>query len=180
MSLERRSSLAALPNQRGNCEWWKYTWPLHKDRYGGPKILCPYLASDNRFAIDADNEFLSLTDTTVLFPREHSEDFEYFLGLLNSELLEFRFRSIGKLKAGGIIEYFWNSLSKLPIKRIDMRNRSQRALHDEISHAASSLSESEAQLQNVLTDKGPELLLKEIIRSNASAKRCGLSSVRRR
>lgn len=54
----------------------------------------------------------------------------YLIGLLNSKLLEFRFRSIGKLKSGGIYEYFWNSLSRLSIRRIDFADAQDKARHD--------------------------------------------------
>ncbi len=118
--------------KRGNCEWWKYTWPLHKDWYDRKRILCPYLAQTNRFALESKNEFLGLTDTTVLFDNGQAESLLYILGLLNSRLLTFRFRSIGKLKSGGIYEYFWNSVSKLPIRRIDFSDKKQVAIHDEI------------------------------------------------
>jgi hypothetical protein len=118
--------------QRGNCEWWKYTWPLHKDWYDRKRILCPYLAQTNRFALDSRMEFLSLTDTTVLFDSGQAESLLYIVGLLNSRLLTFRFRSIGKLKSGGIYEYFWNSVSKLPIRRIDFSDKQQSETHDEI------------------------------------------------
>ncbi|MEK7309851.1 MAG: DNA methyltransferase [Planctomycetota bacterium] len=119
--------------QRGDCEWWKYTWPLHKEWYSKIKILCPYLAGENRFALDSSKEFISLTDTTVIFSKGSlKENIKYVLALLNSKLLTYRFRSIGKLKSKGIYEYFWNSVSKLPICTIDFSNASQKKLHDKI------------------------------------------------
>lgn len=116
---------------RQNCEWWQYTWPLHADHYGqGARLLCPYLAQSNRFALDGSNEFLGLTDTTVLFDGGQPESLRYLLGLLNSRLLTWRFRSIGKLKSGGIYEYFWNSISRLSIRRIDFADPKDLARHD--------------------------------------------------
>lgn len=120
--------------QRGNCQWWQYTWPLHAEHYGARcRILCPYLAKTNRFALDVDDVFLSLTDTTVLFENGAPESLLYLLGLLNSKLLTFRFRSIGKLKSGGIYEYFWNSISRLSIRRIDFNNAIDVARHDRMT-----------------------------------------------
>lgn len=119
--------------QRGNCQWWQYTWPLRAEYYGKRRrMLCPYLAKENRFAIDENDEFLGLTDTTVLFENDQPEDMRYLLGLLNSRLLTFRFRNIGKLKSGGIYEYFWNSISRIPIRRIDMSNLEDARLHDRL------------------------------------------------
>jgi len=116
--------------QRGDCEWWKYTWPLHKEYLSRKKLYCPYLATYNRFALDDQCNYLGLTDTTVLFDNEQPENIHYLLGLLNSRLLTFRFKFIGKLKSGGIREYFWNSISKLPIRRINFAKPADKARHD--------------------------------------------------
>lgn len=105
--------------KRGNCEWWQWTWPLHKEYLGRNKLYCPYLATTNRFALDRERRFLGLTDTTVLFDNSQPEDIRYILGLLNSRLLTFRFRFIGKLKSVEILEYFANAVSKLPIRHIN-------------------------------------------------------------
>jgi len=124
---------------RGNCEWWQYTWPLHEEHYEGPRIYCPYLATENRFALDHKRRFLGLTDTTVLFGAGGREDLRYFVGLLNSNVLTWRFRFIGKLKGGGIREYFHNSVAKLPIHRINWQSRHERDVHDHIVAEVSKL-----------------------------------------
>jgi len=90
------------------------------------------MAQYNRFALDENNTYLGLTDTTVLFDNEQPEDIKFILGLLNSKLLTFRFRFMSKLKSGGIYEYFWNNISKIPIKRIDLNNQDEKELHDKI------------------------------------------------
>jgi len=119
--------------QRGNCEWWKYTWPLHKSLYSRPKIICSYLSAYNRFALDQSKRFIGLTDTVVMFKKNDTkENLLYFLGLLNSHALDFRFKAIAKLKSGGIYEYFWNSLSKLSVRRINFKSPRDKAAHDEI------------------------------------------------
>ena len=132
LKLHRKELEERAAYKRGDCEWWQYTWPLHKECYKKDRLLCPYLATGNRFAIDTSQRFIGLTDTTVLFENGQPEDLRYLMGLLNSRLLTFRFKTIGKLKSGGILEYFWNSISKLPIKRIDFSNPSEKAKHDKM------------------------------------------------
>jgi hypothetical protein len=117
---------------RGNCEWWKFTWPLHKELYTKPRILCPYLANGNRFALVEGVEFISLTDTTVLFESGQPESIRYFLAVLNSRLIQARYLAMAKLKSAGIYEYFWNSISRIPIKRIDFNNKREEAAHDRL------------------------------------------------
>ncbi|MCH7226705.1 Eco57I restriction-modification methylase domain-containing protein [Haloferula sp. A504] len=142
--------------RRGNCDWWRFTWPLHREHYSKRRILCPYLATHNRFGLDAHKEYLGLTDTTVIFePEPGGEDLLYLLGLLNSKLLTVRFRGIGKLKGGGIYEYFENTVSKLPIRRIDFTNPADVEVHDKMV----SLVERMLKLhEDKASEKNPESL----------------------
>ncbi len=130
--------------QRGDCDWWRYTWPLHKAEFSRDKLFCPYLAKTNSFAFDAQQKFLGLTDTTVIFDSGQREDIRYVLALLNSSLLTFRFKSIGKLKSGGILEYFWNSISKLPIRRIDFSSAVEKQHHDALVAATDKMVDLKA------------------------------------
>jgi type I restriction-modification system DNA methylase subunit len=135
--------------KRGNCDWWKFTWPLHKELYSQEKIVSPFLSDKNRFALDSEREFVGLTDTIALFKRPATkEDIRYFLGLLNSKLLTFRFRGIAKLKGGGIYEYFENSVSKLPIRQIDFSKRQDTRKHDRIVKLVDSLRSLAPKLRN--------------------------------
>jgi type I restriction-modification system DNA methylase subunit len=109
-TLEERAAF-----KRGDCEWWRFTWPLHKDRYRLPKIVTPFIARENRFALDRSAEYVGLTDTYALFPIDDSPNLYYLLALLNSKLLNFRFRYIGKAKDYRY-EYVENSLKKIPIR----------------------------------------------------------------
>ena len=129
--------------KRKNCLWWRYTWPLHKDYYSRTRIVCPYLATENHFAlVESGVNAIGLTDTTVLFENGQPESMEYLLALLNSRLLTFRFRSIGKMKSGGVLEYFWNSIAKLPIRRIDFTSSKDKAKHDELTNLVRSFMDA--------------------------------------
>jgi hypothetical protein len=64
-----------------------------------PRILSPYLATSNRFALDESRGFLGLTDTTILYDNSQPEDLRWFVGFLNSKALTFRVRGIAKLKS---------------------------------------------------------------------------------
>ena len=148
--------------QRGNCLWWRYTWPLHKEWYSRSKILCPYLASDNRFALDQDHAYIGLTDTTVIFENGQPEHLCYLLGLLNSRLLTFRFKSIGKLKSGGIYEYFWNGVSKLPIRRIDFSNPTDKANHNRMVQMVEQMLTLHKRLAATKTAQDKTMLQRDI------------------
>lgn len=129
--------------QRGDCDWWRYTWPLNRRLYGGPRLISPYRTGHNRYALDPHFSYVTLTDTTVAFPRANvREDPLYLLGLLNTKLLTFRFRGLGKLTSPNMWESFDNSISELPIRRIDFGNEFERQTHDEVVRVVRDLEES--------------------------------------
>jgi hypothetical protein len=115
--------------KEGSCHWYA----LHRSRRKGehshfrPKILCPYRSSSNRFSVDIEGNLAGLTDTTAIFLKDiyiyDPEDIKinrlYALtALLNSKVLEFRFRALGglgKLTSKGMFEYFANQVGDLPI-----------------------------------------------------------------
>jgi len=101
-------------------QWWKYTFPLHKEFYRYSKLWTSYRAKENIFCLDKTaGEYLGLTNTTAVFGNSSEIDVRYVLALLNSRLLNFRYRGIGKQTGGGIFEYLENQISRLPIPDID-------------------------------------------------------------
>ncbi|MEA3345697.1 MAG: N-6 DNA methylase [Chloroflexota bacterium] len=131
LKMNRRRLEARAAYQRGNCEWFKFTWPLHKEWYTRSKLIVPYRAAENRFALDEATEYIGLTDTTNVFKRSDDQhDLKYYLGLLNSRLLTFRFRGIAKMTGSGMYEYFGDSVRQLPIRRINFDDPADVARHD--------------------------------------------------
>jgi hypothetical protein len=57
---------------------------------------------------------------------------KYLLALLNSKLLTFRYRSIGKQTGGSVFEYFANGIGKLPIPVLDMSNTIEKEKYNNI------------------------------------------------
>jgi hypothetical protein len=113
---ERLTARAAY--KRGNCEWFRFTWPLHKQRYHKPKLVVPFIAPENRFALDTGAEFIGLTDTYAIFLKDDSQlDIRFLLAVLNSQLLNYRYHLIAKPKDYRY-EYFENGLHRIPIRHI--------------------------------------------------------------
>jgi very-short-patch-repair endonuclease/type I restriction-modification system DNA methylase subunit len=108
-------------------DWWKYSFPLHKEFYNLPKIWCSYRAKENCFCLDETPEFIGLTNTTVIFGNNDNYNLKYVLALLNSKVLNFRYKSIGKQTGNGIFEYFENQISQLPIVPADQEKQNEIA-----------------------------------------------------
>jgi len=112
--LENRAQIKRSKSSK----WWKFTFPIHKELYPLTKIFCSRRAFNNTFAIDYKNEYLAFSNMTTIFDTNDDVDLKYLLALLNSKVLNFRYKSIGKQTGGGSFEYFPNGVGKLPIQNI--------------------------------------------------------------
>lgn len=100
--------------------WWRYSRPMHKEYYDKKKIWCSYRSKDNRFYLDETNECIGLTNTTVIFDTSKEYDIRYILGVLNSKLIGYRFKTLAKQTGSGVFEYFPNSVGRIPIAKVSI------------------------------------------------------------
>ncbi len=98
--------------------WWRYSRPMHKEYYNLPKLFCSRRAFNNAFSLDEGFNYISFSNMTVIFDTNELLSIKYVLTLLNSKLLTFRYKAIGKQTGGGSYEYFPNGVGKLPIPKI--------------------------------------------------------------
>jgi hypothetical protein len=106
---------------------------------------------------------MTLTDTTVAFLRDGvEEDIRYLLGLLNSKLLTFRFRGLGKLTGHNMWEAFDNSIGELPIRRINFAIDEERARHDEVVRLAQDLEQATIAARGTLSASDRSLAARRV------------------
>jgi type I restriction-modification system DNA methylase subunit len=91
--------------------------PMLNYPWDAEKIFCPSRAQGNNFVLDANGMVGSRHNVTVLFNKSIKAAL-YFLGLLNSSLFDFYFKSITK-KMGQSYEYLPQYLNKLFVKVSD-------------------------------------------------------------
>ena len=117
--LKNRAQIKRSPTSK----WWKYTFPMHKEYNDYKKIYCSRRAFHNTFVLDETAEYLGFSNMTIVFDTNVEYDLKYILTLLNSKVLNFRYKSIGKQTGGGSFEYFPNGVGKLPIPQISKNNQ---------------------------------------------------------
>jgi len=132
-------------------EWWRYSRPMHKEYYDLPKLYCSRRSFKNTFCYDKGFSCLGFSNMTVVFGTNEKLSLKYILALLNSKLLTYRYRSIGKQTGGGSFEYFPNGVGKLPIPFLNLTNNSEKAKHDNLVSLVDKIMElkqKEASEQN--------------------------------
>jgi hypothetical protein len=105
--------------------WWNFTFAMHKEYYHLPKLYSSRRAFRNTFCYDEGFNYLGFSNMTVIFETNAAYSLKYILALLNSKLLTFRYRSIGKQTGGGSFEYFPNGIGKLPIPEADSKTQKE-------------------------------------------------------
>ncbi|MBW2165974.1 MAG: hypothetical protein JRG74_07735, partial [Deltaproteobacteria bacterium] len=84
------------------------------------KLVVPYRAENNTFAYDNNQGFNDGGGSyTIAIKEGEITTIKYLLGILNSKLMDWFYRFIGKPK-GKIREYFNRPLSLIPIKKISL------------------------------------------------------------
>lgn len=104
--------------RQGNYRWFD----LHRSResklFDSDKLICRYKASQNTFALDTNKYYSSADTTIVVLKKEFKDDYDlkFLLALVNSKLLDFYFKSYGKLMDYRY-EYYPGPVGQLRIKK---------------------------------------------------------------
>ncbi|MGV8905841.1 MAG: Eco57I restriction-modification methylase domain-containing protein [Acetobacterium sp.] len=110
--------------KKGKLPWTAIQWGRDPEHFNGRKIIFPYKATKNRFAIDDEKCFFSADIYgLILKPKLYHQVTEEFLViLLNSQLYNYYFKSFGKKLGDKIYEYYPNTLVKLGIPDVKDEN----------------------------------------------------------
>ncbi|MGH4052945.1 MAG: Eco57I restriction-modification methylase domain-containing protein [Clostridium sp.] len=103
--------------QKGIRKWYELQWGRKQNIFEGQKIVFPFKASSNRFALDIGSYFSA--DVYALILKEDSFfTYDFLLYILNSKIYEFYFKTFAKKLGEDAYEYYPNNLMKLCIPPI--------------------------------------------------------------
>jgi hypothetical protein len=105
---------------------------MHKEYYDLPKLYCSRRSFRNTFCYDDGFDCLGFSNMTMVFGTNEKFSLKYIMALLNSKLLTYRYKSIGKQTGGGSFEYFPNGIGKLPIPALDLSKKPDKTKHDNL------------------------------------------------
>ena len=98
-------------------KWYELQWGRDKNLFEQKKIMYPYKSTNNRFAIDVDNSYVSADVYSFYIKDEYKDQFsyEYLVGILNSKTYDRYFKIIGKEMGKKIFDYYPNKVMKLKV-----------------------------------------------------------------
>lgn len=114
--------------RKGIRKWYEIQWFRNPEIFDGKKIIFPYKASENRFAIDCGSYF-SADVYCITIKDKVPLEYETLLDILNSDVYEFYFKTFAKKLGGNMYEYYPNKVMKLrlpyPIPKFNFRMNPQ-------------------------------------------------------
>jgi adenine-specific DNA-methyltransferase len=100
----------------GKRKWYQLQWGRKISLFEESKIIYPYKASSNRFAIDRGNCFSAdVYALKIMKMFEQTFSYEFLVGVLNSSIYEFYIKSIAKKLGDNLYEYYPNKIMTLKI-----------------------------------------------------------------
>ena len=147
-------------------KWFHYSTARNKDLWEmrGMKIVVPFMATENRFAIEERDVVSTSGDVNALIlkPEKSHFDLKYFLGILNSKVMNFYHRNTTKLKREGYMEFISKQLINLPIHDIDFSQSTEKAKYDKMVNLVENMIISQKRLIEARTPQEKESLQREI------------------
>lgn len=100
----------------GKRKWYHLQWGRDREIFEGKKIIFPYKASSNRFAIDEVSYFSADVYAIRINPIfERAFSYEFLVGVLNSSIYEFYVKTMAKKLGDNLYEYYPNKIMHLLI-----------------------------------------------------------------
>lgn len=98
----------------GKRKWYELQWGRKSEIFNEEKIIFPYKAGCNRFAIDKGSYFSADVYAIKINPIfESSLSYEFLVGVLNSRIYEFYIKTMAKKLGDELYEYYPNKIMKL-------------------------------------------------------------------
>jgi type I restriction-modification system DNA methylase subunit len=121
-------------------EWYRFGRHQALDKCEVPeKIIVGVLSQGNKYAIDFNQTLISSGGTAgycmITLPKNSPYSIYYIQAILNSKYVEWYCSLIGEVFRGGFIARGTKVLKKLPIRKIDFKNKKDKRLHNEIVKA---------------------------------------------
>jgi len=114
--------------RNSNCPWYRLQRPRRKEPFEAKeKIIVPYRSEMNRFGYDNQQRYNDGGDVRIIALEDPQYPVKYVLAILNSKLMNFYYRFIGR-KKGNVYEYFVEPLQKIPIVAANTLEKEQLIL----------------------------------------------------
>ncbi|RDI72885.1 Eco57I restriction-modification methylase domain-containing protein [Halopelagius longus] len=95
-------------------EWWEFAYPRNLEKFEQPKTIFAHITDEPSFMLDEKGTWYFKTAYAALLTEKYQDITEEIASQLNSNPLEFYFKHISTVKAGGYYEYRAQYVNPIP------------------------------------------------------------------
>jgi type I restriction-modification system DNA methylase subunit len=118
---------------------------------------------DSLIACYDNQQFLCLNNMHVITPLDNNEhNIKYFLGIINSRLLNFIYEIFNPEKGEALAEVKRTNVARLPISAIDFSNPTEKAQHDKLVGLVDNMLELQKKHHDANMERDKELYERQI------------------
>ena len=99
--------------------WWEFAYPRNLERFERPKTVFAHITDEPAFMLDEEGTWYFKTAYAALLSEDWQELTEEIACQLNSKTLEYYFKHISTVKAGGYYEYRAQYVNPIPCVTAD-------------------------------------------------------------
>ncbi|MDP1811797.1 MAG: TaqI-like C-terminal specificity domain-containing protein [Sediminibacterium sp.] len=101
-------------------DWYKYIYPKNLTLFSKARLICPDICSHSQFTYDKKGDFACTTTLYgyLLFP-EVKESYEFYLGILNSNVLWYFMKNTSAVLANGYYRYMPRYVNEFSLPNAD-------------------------------------------------------------
>jgi adenine-specific DNA-methyltransferase len=146
--------------------FWQYSRPQNMNILYEEKILTPFNAFENSFALDDKKDFIFSAGVSgaygILLKNNINISYQYLLGILNSKLVLFFIRNISTCLRGGFYSYENKYIKNIPIKLINFTNPLEKQQHDTLVSLVSQMLSTQTQFHEAKTESDKKVYKQKI------------------
>ncbi|MCK4475165.1 MAG: N-6 DNA methylase, partial [Methanophagales archaeon] len=106
--------------------------PRYTANFDVPEKLMIRQTGDSLIACYDNQQFLCLNNMHVITPLDNGRNIKYFLGIINSRLLNFIYEIFNPEKGEALAEVKRTNVARLPVHDINFSNPTEKAQHDKL------------------------------------------------
>lgn len=140
-------------------EWYVLQRPKFEiySEFEKPKIILPDIAERGNFAFDAEGTYYCANACYIIPVSD-----KYILGILNSSLIAYFYRSISSVFRGGYLRFTHQYMAQIPVYPINLSNTTDRFRYDRIVSMVESMLDLNKRLADAQTGHEKTMLQRQI------------------
>jgi hypothetical protein len=122
----------------GDKHWYEYSRPQNLEKFERPKLILSKIAHEATYMSDTEGTWYFTTPYSVLLDDERGNIAQEMTAQLNSKVLDFYFKHISAVKAGGFYEYLNQYITPVPCK-VEAPNGEFSQMRDSVEQILSAI-----------------------------------------